>query len=196
MEHSSTSRLDLFIGPMFSSKTTALLRKLAQLGEMGLRVLYINHAIDTRADTNYSTHSSLLKEGGNSIPSIKTSELSNELLEKISEYAVIGIDEAQFFSDLVPFVSKLVDTHGKYVMVSGLDGNYKRERIGSILDLIPLADNVVKLHAYCKKCFRSSGILREANFTLYLKDSSETIIIGGAEQYEPACRLCYLHVKN
>ena len=198
----SAARLDLMFGPMFCGKTTAILRKLSQLTDLGLQALYINHARDNRADTTvFSTHSQLLQNNSaisKNITTIKLSNLSNANFEKIDlkSFDVIGIDEAQFFGrDLIPFVINLVDNMKKYVIVVGLDGNFRRERFGNILDLVPLADNVVKLHAFCKHCASSEKILRPALFSLYTAASTPTttdIIVGGPEKFEPVCRACYL----
>ena len=117
-------------------------------------------------------------------------------LELLVSADVIAIDEAQFFGDeLVPFVRKLVDSYHKYVIVGGLDGNYKRQKFGHVLDLLPLADNVTKLHAYCKPC-STSKTLRAAIFTHYIGDLRDTLIVGGADDYQPVCRRCYLKLTD
>ena len=40
----------------------------------------------------------------------------------------------------------------KTLYVSGLDGDYKQEKFGEILDLIPLSNTITKLHAFCAVC--------------------------------------------
>lgn len=193
----SQSRLDILLGPMYASKTSALLRKMSQFAEMGLQSLYINHGIDTRAKTDYSTHSKMLREGNVDIPTLKTINLNSVDLELVNAADVIGIDEAQFFDEeLVPFVLKLVEEYHKYVIVAGLDGTYKRKKFGHILDLIPYADNVTKLHAYCKPCSLRSKSLRSAIFTHYNGDSNDIIVVGGADTYQAVCRKCYLDLNK
>ena len=176
--------------------SSALLRKLTQLAEMGLAACYINHGIDNRAQTAYSTHSPLLQNQELSITTMKTCDLQALDMGSLKKHDVIGIDEAQFFDEsLISFVRELVDVHNKYVIVVGLDGNFRREKFGHILDLIPLADNVTKLHAYCKECAATDKKLVRALFTHYTapeKDVENTVIVGGAEKYQPVCRNCYL----
>ncbi|KAG6523835.1 hypothetical protein ZIOFF_013722 [Zingiber officinale] len=60
---------------------------------------------------------------------------------------VIGIDEAQFFVDLYDCCYNAADCDQKIVIVAGLDGDYLRQRFGSVLDIIPLANSVTKLTA-------------------------------------------------
>jgi len=190
-------KLTIMLGPMFSGKTSAILRKLSQFVEMGLNALYINHGLDTRTGEKYSTHSKLIQHGELGIPGIKVTDLNSIDLELLIEADAIAIDEAQFFeNELVEFVANLVDKYDKYVLVAGLDGSYKRHKIGHVLDLIPYADNVTKLHAYCKQCSGRTKALQTALFTHYNGDSKDIINVGGAEQYEAVCRKCYLKLNN
>jgi thymidine kinase len=194
----SQSRLDILLGSMMAGKTSALLRQLTQLSEMGLSVLYINHISDNRDDTPFSTHSPLLKNQQLDITTIRTNNLSEIPEAHFDGFDVIGIDEAQFFDQhLVNFVKNLVDIHKKYVIVVGLDGNFRREKFGYILDLIPLADNVTKLHAYCKRCAEHKKLLVNALFSHYTAaDTNDTVIVGGAEKFEAVCRECYLELTG
>jgi len=190
-------KLNIMIGSMFSGKSSAILRKLSQFTEMGLNVLYINHGLDTRAETGYSTHCKILQYGKIDIPTIKVTNLNTIDLKLVIDADVIAIDEAQFFEyELVAFVLDLVEQYDKYVLVAGLDGNYKRQKFGYILDLIPYADNVTKLHAYCKPCSTRSKKLETALFTNYNGNTNELIVIGGANEYEAVCRKCYLELNK
>lgn len=191
-------RLDILMGSMFSGKSSALIRKLSQLsGEpLFLNVLYINHAIDDRAETDYSSHSPLLKDTKLNYDTVKADDIS-KLIDIAKEYDVIGIDETQFFSkNVVDFVLQLVEKHNKYVIVAGLDGDFRRNKFGHLLDLIPFADNVTKLHAYCKPCAENKKTLVTALFTNYQNDTHETVIVGAGEKYQPVCRKCYLHING
>jgi thymidine kinase len=64
----------------------------------------------------------------------------------------IGIDEGQFFPDIVEFSEKMANL-GKTVMVAALDGTFQRKGFASVLELVPLAEHVVKLTAVCMNCF-------------------------------------------
>ena len=46
---------------------------------------------------------------------------------------------------------------GKIVIVAALDGTYQRVGFGSILNLVPLAESVVKLSAVCMICFKDAA---------------------------------------
>lgn len=102
--------------------------------------------------------------------------------------AVIGIDEGQFFPDIVEFCEKMANT-GKTVIVAALDGTFQRKAFGSILNLVPLAESVVKLNAVCMECYR------EASYTKRLGAEREVEVIGGADKYHSVCRACYFQKR-
>lgn len=74
------------------------------------------------------------------------------------QFDVIGIDEGQFFDDIVEFAETAANL-GKIVIMSALNGTYEKKGWANILELIPLCEKVKKLSAICKVC---SG---NANFT-------------------------------
>jgi thymidine kinase len=181
-------KLDIILGCMFSGKSSALLRKLSQLNEMGEKVLYINHSIDNRSTTTYSTHCKLTKGRELLFDSIKLANFENYVVNE--NYNVVGIDEAQFFdSSLLSFVNNLLQNK-KYVIVVGLDGTFEQKPFGHILQLIPYADNVVKLHAYCKICYDKHKILKTAIFSHRISNSNSEVLVGASESYIPVCRNC------
>lgn len=102
----------------------------------------------------------------------------------VDEYDVIGIDEGQFFPDIVEFCETVANA-GKIVIVAALDGTFQRRPFGHVLELIPLAEDVVKLKAVCMSC---QG---DAAFSKRLGSEMEVELIGGADKYVAVCRSCY-----
>ena len=172
MNNSAT--LNLIIGPMFSGKTTELLRIAKRLQSINLKVLLLNYYEDTRySNSEMSTHD---KDG---LPCTFIKHFDN--LEYDS-YDIICINEAQFFNKLIPFCKKVLSKN-KTLYVSGLDGDYKQERFGEILDLVPLCDTITKLHAFCKLCKDGT----HAHFTKRLVTNKSQKLIG-TDEYIPVCR--------
>lgn len=183
--------LEIICGPMFAGKSVELAKKISTYLRVGLKVLYINHELDTRSGISaiFSTHD----------PFVNLSSVTNLTMEKHntstlrslvrSKYDVIVVDEAQFFDEgLVDFCKLHVDFYHKRVIVGGLDGDCNRKRFGHILDLIPLADTVTKLTANCMLC---SPSIVPAIFTHRLQKSTDIIHVGGEESYIVLCRACY-----
>src|SRR5437763_7098847 len=186
------------IGPMFSGKTSWLNSELTQLADKKFRVLKIIHADDDRQDVEIndnsgSTHNSSYKSLSSKISVIRTSELTHI---DIDNFHVIGVDESQFFSDLLSVVEDWVERKGKHVRVAGLDGDAFKRKFGQTLDLIPMSDEVVKLSASCQICLREleakefhGNILSIVGpFTRRLGLSLEQKVIGGKDEYIPVCR--------
>lgn len=160
--------LSVTLGCMFSGKTSALINR---------RVDGVHLVLDydtTNATETYP--SQLYSHDGVTIHCYKTKTLEID----ISVADVISINEAQFFPDLIPFIKSALK-HGKKIYVYGLDGDYKQEPFGSMLDLLPMADEYVKLYAICK-CGKP------APFSKRLTATKEQY--APHDEYQPYCREC------
>ena len=175
--------LELIIGPMFSGKTSKLIELYRQYTFCNVPILVVNHSLDKRYDNEkLSTHDKTM------IPCLSVTNLSDIITpENIQKYSVILINEGQFFEDINETVRRLVEVHQKTVYVCGLDGDFQRKKFGGLLDLIPFADNIVKLHSLCFNCKNGT----KAPFTCRLSQETEQTVIG-SDSYVPLCRKCYL----
>lgn len=173
--------LDVVIGPMFSGKSSYVLSVVSRYSVLGVPVLVITHESDTRYAANQ-----VVTHDGRSAPCVHAKDLDTV---DISPYKVIIVDEAQFFSHLVPFVEWAVDTHGKHLFLVGLDGDSNRRKFGEILDCIPLADRVLRLTAFCRSCADGTPGL----FSYRRQGPTDRqVLVGGLSMYETLCRACYL----
>jgi thymidine kinase len=68
-------------------------------------------------------------------------------------------------------------------MLIGLDGDARQEPFGEILNCIPFATNITKLHAYCMIC--KDGTI--APFTRKNDNSGPQVDVGGSDKYLPVC---------
>lgn len=181
-----TGYLKIIIGPMFSGKTSELIRIYRRyMGADVKNCCVINHALDKRYNNEkMSSHNKDM------INSFNYTNLK-DCLNHITEYNVFLINEGQFFPDLVEIVDLLVNMHNKSVYVCGLDGDFKRNEFGkdentcNILKLIPNCDDIVKLKAICKKCKKKDAI-----FTHRLSNESNQTVVG-SDNYTSYCRHCY-----
>lgn len=163
---------------MFSGKTTELIRRLKRYQIAKYRCLIVRYAKDVRySSTGIATHD---KQELAAVSAEKLSVLNGAT----TDVNVIGIDEGQFFPDVVDFAEAMANA-GKIVIVAALDGDFKRTGFGDILRLIPLAESVVKLKAVCMACFS------DASFTKRTSAEKELEIIGGEDKYMAVCRNCH-----
>ena len=49
---------------------------------------------------------------------------------------------------------------GKTVIVAALDGTFQRQPFGSILNLVPMAESVIKLKAVCMLCYNDASFTK------------------------------------
>ena len=172
-------RIELILGPMFAGKSTELLRRMRRLEISGKQILSVKYAADTRYKSDaISTHDNIVR-------SAVSCKMLSELDQMWRNYDVIGIDEGQFFEDVVQF-SENAANDGKIVILSALNGTWKRSGWTNILELVPKCEKVKKLSAICKICSYN------ADFTFrHIFGVGPEEFIGGAEMYMPLCRECY-----
>lgn len=178
----------MIVGPMFAGKSTELLRQMRRYEHAGRRCIVVKFEGDTRYDeesdqgdsceTYISTH-----DERNVMKAVKSGYLK-DMKSVVRSVDVIGIDEGQFFPDLLEFCEDAANM-GKTVIVAALDGTYRRDPFGSVCDLIPKCESVVKLTSVCVEC---GGI---APFTKRTSAETEVTLIGGKEHYAPVCRKHY-----
>jgi len=172
-------RIELITGPMFSGKSTELLRRLKRYRSAGIPELLLKFSGDHR----YEGGSLVQTHDRDSMAALQVARLA-DALAAAEAARVIGIDEGQFFDDLIPFAEEMAN-RGKVVIVAALDGTYQRLPFGSVTSLMPLCERVDKLSAICVHC------ARPAAFTKRLSLETELVSIGGADKYEAVCRRHY-----
>lgn len=160
--------LHLYLGPMFAGKTHELMRHARRYRCVGRDVTVVNHALDVRAE-GLGTHD------GQTDDAVKVSRLG----DVADPHQIVCVDEGQFFEDLVPTVARWLE-EGREVHVSALDGDHRQRPIGSVLQLVPLADSVRKLPALCSVC------AAPAPFTRLREGCQEAV--GGSDLYFAVCR--------
>ena len=180
------SELHLILGPMFAGKTTTLINKVNEISTILNKdeILIINHSSDIR----YSENTFITSHDNIKIPCIAMSSLST-IFDFNSDYNIsnikyIFINEGQFFPDLFDIIKELLFNYKIKMYICGLDGDYKQEPFPNckLLELIPLSSSVVKLAANCSYC------KNKAPFTKRLINSTDIVLIGGVESYQPVCR--------
>ena len=190
---SSSGYLGIYLGPMFSGKTTKLIQLHKIRTYIGKEVIVINYIADTRySDVMLSTHDRIM------IPCILIHDLKdawenpeNTYYNKIHSADTILINEGQFFKGLFDTVLEMVEKEKKDVHICGLDGDFKRNPFGEILQLIPYCDHVEKLTSLCACCKDGTPGL----FSHRITSENEQIVVG-TDNYKPLCRKCYMKVEQ
>lgn len=193
------ARLKIILGCMFSSKTSTILSEINRLKHITDKFLVINSILDKQRQSNKDQDSIIETHDKNYYNAIMVNELNelktNEEYNKKYNYAeIIIIDEGQFYSDLYKFIREelFIKDNKKSFIVAGLASDYKMEPIGDIIKLIPMADSIQKLYAYCTYCKNGTA----ASFTAKLIKDNNQILVGNNDIYVPCCRNHYLSLMN
>lgn len=179
--------LSVLLGCMFSQKTTELLRRIKRYNSIGYKVLVINFIGDNRyghdciASHDKEVHKAACVEFLKSV----------DHLVRSGDYQVVAIDEGQFFADLFEYVSAWADELPVHIVVAGLDGTSERTPFGDMLRLIPMAEEVERLSAFCSEC-RDGTVAVYSKYFGEAKKDENGVAIGGAEAYRPVCRKHFL----
>ena len=178
--------IEVVCGSMFSGKTEELIRRVKRARLAKQRVLLFKPRIDNRYDdVKVVSHEGLKAEA----TAVSTSA---ELYAFVEATAgpngahVVGIDEAQFFDDGVVDVAERLANAGIRVICAGLDQDYRGRPFGPMAALMSVAEYVTKLHAVCTRC--GAAACRSQR----LVGTEGQLFVGGAADYEPRCRRCFV----
>jgi thymidine kinase len=174
-----TGWIEVVTGCMFSGKTEELIRRLrrAQIAKQKVKIF------KPKIDSRY-TDDSIVSHSDQSLPSTQIKDI-NEVLDLYNDAHVIGIDEAQFFSEDIIKVCNTLANNGKRVIVTGLDQDYRGIPFEPIPQLLAIAEYITKSLAICVECGNP------ADRTQRKITSSERVVVGASDIYEARCRKCH-----
>ncbi len=170
----------MICGSMFSGKTEELIRRLKRATIAKLTVEVFKPASDVRYDPMAVVSHDTSRFDSHPVTR------ATDILALATPGAVVGIDEAQFFDEQLPEVVVQLAANDCRVIVAGLDMDFSGTPFGPIPQLLAIAEYITKLHAICVRC---GGL---AAFSFRKNATTETVLLGAGEQYEPRCRTCYL----
>lgn len=190
MENAAYGYLEVILGPMFSGKTSKLIEIYKQYTFCNIPILVINHSDDmgrySDKDTDMITHDQIKVNCVHSNTLLSVLNENIHLFQQNAPLAVI-VNEGQFFDDLYSTVHTMVQHYKVHVYVAGLDGDFKQQKFGQMLDLIPICDKVFKLHSLCVECKDGTKAIFSHRIDSECNDQKQ---IGADEAYIPLCRKC------
>ena len=181
----SVGKLKVICGPMYAGKTTALLHSFYKLRAGGRNPVIIKPAFDDRYGVQTVTSHDGLKADAYPVRG------RDEVLSIIQQHRGcrhVLFDEAQFFisehyrskhtfhNDVLGLLATDVD-----ISCFGLDCDWRGEPFHIIANLLAMADEVIKLTAFCSVCGEP------ASKTAKIGGSDSSIELGGVSTYEARC---------
>ena len=172
--------LEVFCGPMKSGKTRELLNRVDKFKYIDdVNFIFIKPRIDTRDEKITSRFGELEYE------CIFIDENQTEsITDLVVNHNLVIIDEIQFFDKKIIQVLKTLISRGYFVLVSGLDLDFRGEIFGSMGEILCLADKINKLRGVCEY----DGCHKEATRTQRLINNepahydSPTILVGDEDE--------------
>jgi len=169
--------IEVVCGPMFSGKTSELIRRVERAQIAKQRVQIFKPAIDVRYD----------KEGvvSHTSRSVKAEPVENsvDILIRLKDSTrVVAIDEVQFFDENITMVVTKLAARGYRVICAGLDLDFRAQPFGPMPSLLAIADEVMKIHAICTVCGAP------ATRSQRLSKSNSQVLLGETDSYEARCR--------
>ena len=180
---------------MFSGKSTELARRIRRHKMANRQCIVVKYAGDTRYEDEPGRAEAGTADAANLRGCVVTHDRQalvayparalEDVDNVVHAFDVVGIDEGQFFGDLVEFCERWARL-GKTVIVAALDATFQRKPFNDVLSLVPIAEDVTKLSAVCTACGCN------ASFTKRVGSSDETVeLIGGEGMYVATCRGCH-----
>lgn len=188
--------ITVITGPMYSEKSGELIDRCLKPQLYGKKT-FIAYKPDV--DSRWDKDKIMSRVGkwipAKVIPCNITEDVIDSILLESKNHDIVAFDEAQFFdSNIIPLVKELAYNR-KHVIIDCLNLNFKGEVFGYVGGLLAMADEIVKLFAYCACCGSPM-----ASFSQMLidgepaKDAPIITIEGNTQEitYEPRCRKCYI----
>ena len=193
---------EIFYGCMFSEKSGDMLSRALKEQKYAMKkVVFFKPTVDTRTATTVSSRIGLSATAHNLTTNVQelidTFKTTGKLgdVQIIDEngrkcYDIIAFDEIQFYSKEIVQLVKLLLNKNIDVMAVALNLDYLQQPIGSVGELILIADEAVHKTAYCSICGEKALFSqRVVNGTEVVSSTNDSMVeIGDSESYEPRCR--------
>lgn len=182
-------------GPMFAGKTSHLIEHINNyitfnhIQQKLAKVLIINSSMDDRPINrvaNLSTHNKFTKYNfPDNVSTIETRALKDLDKKMLKNFDYLAIDECQFYPDLKYFVDENLKQE-KYIHCSGLLADSDKKPFGQLYLLLPYADEINHLKAFCVYC---KSWHKNAVFTKWIgkEEKKDTVVVAAADSFVPVC---------
>jgi thymidine kinase len=199
---SDMGKLVLYVGPMFSGKSTSWRREIKKVRGSGADPILFKWIGDTRYGTirkELFETGDITLHNGRSMQAVTIDRPVHikEYLERHPEKREIFIDEIQFVRgiegewDTYKLCLELLSA-GYHIYANGLPRDFARKPFGDLPKLMCLADRVEINYATCKKCGHPASdnqrvLVTSEGRRFPASVGGDQVMVGGSDDYEPRC---------
>ena len=179
--------IEVITGPMFSGKSSELIRRVRRALFAQKRVQVFKSALDDR----YEGVEQLCTHDGICLPTlpIRKAEELFDLIDEATE--IVAIDEIQFLEGDVVGVVNTLANQGKIVICCGLDMTFAGHVFSFMGELMAIAERVDKLSSICAQCGANASRTQRLIKGKPAPADGSVILVGSADSYEARCRRCH-----
>lgn len=179
--------LTMFVGPMWSSKTTTLARRIDEVERLYSEVLIFKSARDTRDPRDAISPRLRSRQFEFQVCAMVEDEDLSDLKKFARPHYLTVIDEAMLIQEnLVDLVDHFIEVGEGDLWLSGLDLTSEGKPFNEFYHCIPRAHEVVQLRARCN----TPDCKYPASRTFQAERKTEDIQVGDAG-YSPRCLFCW-----
>lgn len=181
--------IEVIWGPMFSGKTSELIRRVITLEYAKEDVIVFKPAIDNRYEEDF-----ICSHTGHKIPSYSVKESKDIFLTIIDtnfKGKTIAIDEVQFFDEYIVDVVNDLAEQGYRVMCAGLDQDFRGVPFRNTSMLAAIGEFNTKLSAFCAACGAPATMSQRLVDNKPAGRDDPVVVVGASESYEARCRHCH-----
>jgi len=176
--------LKLLVGPMYSGKSSSLIRKATRHKYGKKEVLLFNSHLDTRYGENGVISHNRVKIDAIAIKTVD--DVINAIQYVSGDDAILFFDECQFYSnDIIRLIIDLSEHDGFTIYCSMLDLTFDNTPFDAFIMLAPYANDIAKLKAVCVECGE------DATKSYRTTDDTNTVKVGSDGEYVALCTKCY-----
>jgi thymidine kinase len=182
--------LHVIAGCMSSGKTDELLRLLRRAQVARRRVLLVRPDIDTRTPPEFAVSRSEARFPSTLVPLADPWRI--QALAREQDADLVGIDEAEFFTQQIVEVVEALRRSGRHVVATGLNLDFAGRPFGPMPELMARADAVTMLTAICVICGETATRTQRLVNGRPAAIDDPLVVIGGldtaaVETYEARC---------
>jgi thymidine kinase len=172
--------LTIICGPMFSGKTTELLKQFRRSKLQKLDSFLVCSKLVGEVETHDGN-----KEDDKIVVNYLKEFTEFRSVEHLEKPINIFIDEGHFFMEIYEEVMKFIN-YNHNVTIATLTTDYTNKPFINIAKLLCHADKINRLTSICKDCKSEFGIVNNR-----IIRSHDLFLVGKEESYEPLCLKCF-----